>query len=264
MHIDYPTLEPPERRHSGYHQIAWVAWLVIPVFGLVSGAVALHSLGVPLSEGYLMRYVGALIDLPIISPFTFAISVGGIVAAGTALWQARRSRPVGIILPLVALAVTGLLAMSIDSDLNQAKEDRIVRENRLSMIGQDLRLYARDTYVTNPKHKYPPTFKSYLAEVADPQHPGILDLFDMKGVSYDQKVASFDDPTCPYGLAVYVGGHLTEDSPGSSVVMYERLKPDGDGIYVLHVDHSVTWLNRDQAKQLIASYANYKPPSTQP
>lgn len=98
----------------------------------------------------------------------------------------------------------------------------------------------------------------------DAQHPGILDRFQMKGISFDQKVASFDDPTCPYGLFVYVGGYLTEDSPGSSVVMYERLKPNSDGICVLHLDGTVLWLNKDAAKQLIASFANYKPPATQP
>lgn len=158
----------------------------------------------------------------------------------------------------IFVLVTGVVCLYFHFE--DVKEDRELHEHVLYDIGLDLDV----NYVRNHNGKYPPAFRPYYLEYHDAQSPGWIESYRTNGMSVAQAAATLDDPTSPHGAFVYVGGYLTESSPGTSVVVYERPEPNVDGIYVLHRDRTVTWLNKDQAKQLIASYANYKPPSTQP
>lgn len=117
----------------------------------------------------------------------------------------------------------------------------------LLQFGNDL-----DKYASAHGGHYPPSFKAFQLEMYDAQHPGPLGRIQMNGVSFDNKVSSFDNPTCPDGLFVYIGRIWTTDSLGNRPLIYERPQPGLSRIPVLQVDHTVCWMGYDEAEEVFA------------
>jgi len=212
---------------------------------------------------FLLAFTPSVSDIPYL--YHISICTAGILLAATALLPISWPRKARVVLLGLAGLFTPYYALELGNwYVGKAyfRTEWLARQQcagHLRSIGMQL-----GNYTFGHAGRYPATFHELDISMSEADLICSHRWSDAIGKSEEELVGSLDDAMCPYGSYVYVGGCLTSSSPPSSVVIYEKLQNHGDGINVLHLDGSVTWLNKADAEKLIAGYANYKPHSTQP